>query len=255
MNWLLTFLILMIVATSLLMAEMTKSVFNPFTGQPDFITALSSSTLPTGSSNYIQNTETLQTGATFFVSSGTVNGNFTVNSTNSNMKFLPGVGLGGPSYIWMQGASPFAATKFDLTYSALNNGTTISHLLFSNANSGSQVQGWNFEDGTGAINASISTAGKITTISSITATGSITTAGTSQFDHAVFTMSSSSPTVPVTAEAVLAQVDTAAPCFWTYDSSGNRYHLCFTPDNPAPIIQRPCTTGMPLGLLLGITCP
>jgi hypothetical protein len=36
-------------------AEQTKTVFNPFTGNPDFITRLDSTTLPSGSTQYIQN--------------------------------------------------------------------------------------------------------------------------------------------------------------------------------------------------------
>lgn len=39
-------------------AEQTKTVFNPFTGKLDYITVLSSSTLPSGSTQYIQNTFT-----------------------------------------------------------------------------------------------------------------------------------------------------------------------------------------------------
>ncbi len=50
-----------------------QNIFNPFTGRMDFIVDYSSNTLPTGSTNYVQVRETLQSGATFFVSSGTVN--------------------------------------------------------------------------------------------------------------------------------------------------------------------------------------
>jgi hypothetical protein len=53
-------------------AEPTKTVYNPFSGRPDYITRLDSGTLPSGSTQYIQNTATLQSGAQFNTSSGTV---------------------------------------------------------------------------------------------------------------------------------------------------------------------------------------
>src|SRR3990170_5062798 len=49
------------------------------------------SSLGPGSSNYIQNTSALQSGATFYVSSGTVDGQFCVTSGNV------GIGTASPS--------------------------------------------------------------------------------------------------------------------------------------------------------------
>lgn len=52
-----------------------SSVFNYCTGCQDYTgTSVSSSSLPGGSTQYIQNTSNLQSGATFYVSSGTVSG-------------------------------------------------------------------------------------------------------------------------------------------------------------------------------------
>lgn len=56
-------------------AETTKTKFNPFTGKLDFITTLSSTTLPSGSTQYIQNTgNPTTTTQVFNVSSGTILG-------------------------------------------------------------------------------------------------------------------------------------------------------------------------------------
>ena len=60
--------------------EQTKTKFNPFTGKLDFITTLSSTPLPSGSTQYIQNRDSLQSGSTFYVSSGTVDGKLSVFS-------------------------------------------------------------------------------------------------------------------------------------------------------------------------------
>jgi hypothetical protein len=103
----------LLLAASFAGAETTKTVFSPFTGKLDFITRVDSGTLPGGSTQYIQNKNTLQSGATFFVSSGTVANNFTAGSvttnlisgatgyfTTSNQAFgrpLTGISSGGPS--------------------------------------------------------------------------------------------------------------------------------------------------------------
>ena len=47
-----------------------QMIFNPFTSKLDYV-GVSSGSLPSGSTQYIQNTSTLQSGATFYVSSGT----------------------------------------------------------------------------------------------------------------------------------------------------------------------------------------
>lgn len=51
---------------SLSFAETLTTVVNPFTGSMDYVTVLSSETLPGGSTQYIRNTDTLQTGATAY---------------------------------------------------------------------------------------------------------------------------------------------------------------------------------------------
>ena len=66
--------LLFLSASASLLAETTKQTFNPLTGKFDLITVLSSSTLPSGSTFYIQNTSNLQTGAGFNISSGTISG-------------------------------------------------------------------------------------------------------------------------------------------------------------------------------------
>lgn len=76
------------------MPEKTKLVLNPITGQLDLITTLDSTTLPSGSDNYIQNTSTLQAGATFHTASGTIDGALTAGAastvTNAAVSGTPG---------------------------------------------------------------------------------------------------------------------------------------------------------------------
>lgn len=54
------------------------------TGHPLTARGLQGPDIPAGSNNYIQLSQSLQSGATFYVSSGTVNGQFTSGSTSSN---------------------------------------------------------------------------------------------------------------------------------------------------------------------------
>ena len=82
-------------------------------------------------------------------------------------------------------------------------------------------------------------------------TATMTISGTAQFDKAIFDVYNSSPTSAQTGLALLAQVNSAAPCIWTYDSVGNRYHLCFTLDNPAA----GGNSGQCMGLMCGLTYP
>lgn len=53
-------------------AEQVKTIGNPWTGKPDYITALTSGTIPAGATNYIWNTSTLQEPSTFYVDAGYV---------------------------------------------------------------------------------------------------------------------------------------------------------------------------------------
>ena len=46
-------IVLFILTASFSYAETTKTIFNPFTNKLDYITTLSSSTLPSGSTNYV----------------------------------------------------------------------------------------------------------------------------------------------------------------------------------------------------------
>lgn len=163
--------------------------------------------------DFIHNQTSLQT-ATLNVTSGTVNGQFLVDSSNMHMNFLPGSGTGGTGRLWAQGANSIAPSKFDLIYSALNDGTTISHLLFSNATSGTQVIGWNFQDANGYNATTIDTTGGVVT-STITASsgtftngvtvGSMTVNGlgngviTLTINNSTYTVASSSDTAAIVA--------------------------------------------------------
>lgn len=92
-NFFIVFLICFV--PSILLSETTKTIYNPFTGKLDYITVLSSNTLPSGSSQYIQNTSIIQAGATFYVSSGTVLGQLNVSSESvSNIPGLTNVNPG-----------------------------------------------------------------------------------------------------------------------------------------------------------------
>jgi len=71
-------LVALLVLPSLCGAEQLKAQFNACTGCPDYYTRLDSGTLPSGSTQYIQNGNSLQSGATFYVSSGTVAGQLSV---------------------------------------------------------------------------------------------------------------------------------------------------------------------------------
>lgn len=69
--------------------EAVKGIINPTTGRIDYITVLTSSTLPLGSTQYIWNT-TLQQEASFYVRTGTVTGNLYVGDRI-------GIGVSSPS--------------------------------------------------------------------------------------------------------------------------------------------------------------
>ena len=73
------FLLLGFLACSAL-AEPVKTIFNPFTGKQDYITRVDSNTLPSGSTQYIQNRSSVPGQEIFSVSSGSVSGQFKVNT-------------------------------------------------------------------------------------------------------------------------------------------------------------------------------
>lgn len=101
--------LLFLSASASLLAETTSQEFNPLTGKFDLITVVSSSTLPSGSTFYIQNTNTLQDGSTFYVSSGTVKGDFVVSDNTTSptrlittLTDLPRNGGFGPQTVEIQ---------------------------------------------------------------------------------------------------------------------------------------------------------
>lgn len=110
-------------------AETLKTVFNPFTGKFDYITRLDSTTLPSGSTFYIQNTQSLQNNAVFYVSSGTIRGPFQTGGTNnyvsvSNSGMITYTGTAGPFISIDQYASRsadfvLAGEIYSSTYSAI----------------------------------------------------------------------------------------------------------------------------------------
>jgi len=62
------FVLLLICFPGMLLAEQTKTIYNPFTGKLDYITKVDSNTLPGGSTNYIQNNPSSVQTATMTIS-------------------------------------------------------------------------------------------------------------------------------------------------------------------------------------------
>lgn len=113
--------------------EETTTVFNQHTNRPDYITKLSSSTLPPGSTNYIRNTSTLQSGATFHVSSGTVSGQFSPTT------------IRWPDGTVQVSSPPASSGGGDITgvtagYGLLGGGSSGEVTLSLNANTTSYIQ-------------------------------------------------------------------------------------------------------------------
>lgn len=112
---------LAVVASQLAFAEPVKTIFNPFTNKPDYITKIDSSTIQGGSGisvtsfssgaviingsggSFINNQSNLQAGAVFNVASGTVAGNLYVSTLTTNtgaiVKSLPAAAMNTPALL------------------------------------------------------------------------------------------------------------------------------------------------------------
>lgn len=84
---------LLLFTASLCQAESTKPSYNPLTGRFDYITRVDSTSIPSGSTQYIQNTSALQSGATFYVSSGTIATALTITPITNSVLATNAVGL------------------------------------------------------------------------------------------------------------------------------------------------------------------
>jgi hypothetical protein len=134
----------------------TLTLSNNFTG---VFVAGATSQIDINSKNILLSSSSLQSGTTFYVSSGTVNGPLTVDQANETWSFIPGTSAGSTGQLLIAGNSSASPSKFEITYDSLNGGLKNSNLLFSQTNLGTQVSGWNFQDGNGNNNATISVAG------------------------------------------------------------------------------------------------
>lgn len=110
--------------TSFVCSEPLKTVYNPFTGKLDYITKVDSTTLPSGSTNYIQNQSTLQSGATAYPSNvfvGSLSPSQCVQTDSNNKLISSGSGCGGSgsssslavSESTIQKSSPTAIVDFN----------------------------------------------------------------------------------------------------------------------------------------------
>jgi hypothetical protein len=77
--------LLLTLCASTASSEQLKTVYNPWTGKQDYITKLSSTTLPTGSTHYVQTNPASQQTTQFNTSSGTV---ATINTGNLHFNTL-----------------------------------------------------------------------------------------------------------------------------------------------------------------------
>lgn len=111
-------------------AETTKTVYNPFTGRLDYITALTSSTVPSGSTQYVQITPSAEQSGGFFISSGTIGSNgllvkslFTVD--NSDVPAGLFANRSSLSFDPTSGAPSVSLRSYDST----NSGSNLLSLL------------------------------------------------------------------------------------------------------------------------------
>lgn len=134
----------------------------------------------------IINQSTLQSGATFYVSSGTVMTQFNVIDSNANFKLTPATGSGVAGTLLFAGNSSVSSAKLNLDYWATTSNLS-SRLLFTNATVVNTLQqtGWNFSDAGGNVQASISTTGK-GNFGSILSTGSVTISSNTILSGATF---------------------------------------------------------------------
>lgn len=107
-------------------SESTKTLFNPFTGKLDFITKVSSDTLPPGSTNYIWNTSSLQSGSSYYTDTGYVSGNFYAGH--------PTVGVLLTGTTIESSYSPTGSGTGDLGLTLKSNGNGALNLYSSNLN-------------------------------------------------------------------------------------------------------------------------
>ena len=188
-------ILFLLLATASAQAYQLGQVFNPFTGKPDYInissgtsgssTTITATAVPFGSASNGVATDS----ATFtFDNTNKILKAPTANfsSTNMNLQLIPGAGTGTSGYLWMQTNSGFAS-KFEMDYSQLNDGTTSFDLLWSNSTGSGNVNGWDFQDATKTTQFSIAKTGALnnsafnTTSSSvsITAVGGVTVVSSS----------------------------------------------------------------------------
>lgn len=85
MKWIFLSLGIIFFYSNLLQASNYKNIFNPLSGKFDAVNNLSSSTLPSGSTNYIQNNPIGVQVATFSVQSGTITGSAYFASQSGNV--------------------------------------------------------------------------------------------------------------------------------------------------------------------------
>ena len=87
--------------------------------------SITASDLPSGSTLYIQNTSSLQTGATFYVSSGTVNSQFIVNSLTASQFVKTGTSKELISSSITSADIPSGSTNYIQLTSTLQSGATF----------------------------------------------------------------------------------------------------------------------------------
>lgn len=131
---------LLIGFSTISLAEQLKTVYNPFTGKLDYITALSSSSLPSGSTQYIQNTNTLQAGATFYVSSGTVQNIFSANQLAvGGLEADAGAYITVPGGLGGSGAAVKVLGSGQIVY-GVTTANTLTYYTLANANVSAKLE-------------------------------------------------------------------------------------------------------------------
>lgn len=108
------------------LAHAYSTVFNPFTSKLDYVGVSTSSI----SGNFIANQDTLQSGATFYVSSGTV-GPFQIKSGADTWQFIPNASSN--RVIYLSNGAQFDISDGD----SANGGTALVTFLFANGTTNS----------------------------------------------------------------------------------------------------------------------
>lgn len=204
-------LILVVLLASFSSSEKLKTVYSPFTSKLDYITQLTSSTIgdaadlsanecvqtdangaikssggacggggmTPGNTDYIQVRSTLQSGSTFYVSSGTVDGNFyTGQYVNGRTVIMrSGSTSAEQTILELNDGSTTSGTKFSLAFTEGSSSFPMAKLQAHDATSGGTNTGGTLRVYTSPDGSSYLSVAPLTIASKLTASGSLFSTG------------------------------------------------------------------------------